>query len=181
MAFGTPPDREQDDRPRWYACYTRARHEKKAERQLAERGFDTWLPLLTQTRQWSDRTKRVEFPVFPSYVFARFPIARIHDILTVPGVSTVVRINGRLAAIPDEELESVRRVVAALDDTGGELETVPYIAEGQAVRVVQGPFQGVTGVTVERRGRRRMLVGLSAIRQGLEVDVPVDSLEPVEP
>ncbi len=179
MVFGETGGKEPDTTPRWYACYTRARHEKRVERQLEERGFESWLPVVERDRQWSDRTKRVEFPVFPSYVFCRFPASRIHEILTVPGVSTVVRIDGRPAAIRDEEMENIRRFVDALGSSQLEPEPVPFIREGQPVRVVDGPFEGVTGIAVERRGRRRVLVGLDAIRQGFEVDVPAASLEPI--
>ncbi len=179
MPFGTTNTSTEPDTPRWYACYTRARHEKKVDAFLAERGFDTWLPVLEQEREWSDRVKKVEMPVFPSYVFARFPASRIHDILVAPGVSTVVRNGGRPTPIPEEELENVRRVVRALSESGDEIESVPYLEEGRKVRVVDGPFKGVTGVVAERRGRKRVLVGLEAIRQGLEVDVPMAYVEPM--
>jgi transcription antitermination factor NusG len=52
-----------------------------------------------------------------------------------------------------------------------ELEVRPFLAEGQWVEVREGPFAGVRGVVVERRNRRRVLVGLEAIGQGLEIDV----------
>jgi transcription antitermination factor NusG len=71
--------------PHWYACYTRARHEKRVDEQLAERGLETYLPLLARERQWSDRRKVVEFPLFPGYVFCRFTLDELHEVLTVPG------------------------------------------------------------------------------------------------
>lgn len=168
---------EAADVPRWYACYTRARHEKSVERHLASRGFGTFLPLIERERQWKDRVKRVEFPLFPSYVFARFRLADVHGVLTTPGLATIVRVDGRPVSIPAEELENVRRFVAALAASGAEVELRPLVEEGQRVRILGGPFRGVEGVVVERRGRRRVLVGLSAIRQGLEVDVAVDTVE----
>lgn len=164
---------------RWYACYTRARHEKTVDRQLRGRGFESYLPLVERERRWKDRLKRVMFPVFPSYVFARFTMKEIHDVLTTPGVSTIVRVGGRPAAIPDAEMANVRRVVDALRAEEGEAELGPYVEEGQRVRVAEGPLRGVEGIVVERRGRSRVLVGLSAIRQGLEIDVAVETLEPI--
>ena len=164
---------------RWYACYTRARHEKTVDRQLRGRGIETYLPLLERERRWKDRTKRVAFPLFPSYVFARFTLRDIHEILRTPGVSTIVRVAGHPAPIPDQELANVRLFVDALQTTGSEPDFGPYVEEGKRVRVVAGPLRGVEGIVVERRGRHRVLVGVSAIRQGLEVDVAVETLEPV--
>ena len=167
------------DEARWYACYTRARHEKAVERNLAQRGFGTYLPVVERERQWKDRKKMVEFPLFPSYVFARFRLGEVHEVLTTPGLATIVRVDGRPVPISWEELENVRRFVAALTETGGtaELRPLPLVEEGHRVRVLEGPFRGVEGRVVERRGQRRVLVGLSAIRQGLEVDVAVDTIE----
>lgn len=172
-------EQEGPESAQWYACYTRARHEKAVERHLAGRGYETYLPLVERERQWKDRKKLVEFPLFPSYVFVRFPLGDVHEILTAPGVATIVRVEGRPLPIADEELENVRRFVAALAATGAEPELRPMVEEGQRVRVTDGPFRGVEGVVVERRGRRRVLVGLTAIRQGMEVDVAVDTVEPV--
>jgi transcription antitermination factor NusG len=166
------------EEPHWYACYTRARHEKRVDEQLERRGFETYLPLLTQERQWSDRRKRVEFPMFPGYVFGRFKLEQLHDVLTVPGVATVIRHNGVPSPIHDEELENVRRFVAALAETGQVPDRSP-LEPGQPVRVTCGPFTGIQGVIVERRGRRRVLVGLETIGQGMEIDIDGESLEPL--
>ena len=163
--------------PRWYACYTRARHEKQVESLLAQKGVESYLPVVPQERQWKDRKKLVAWPLFPSYVFARFTLREVHNVLVIPGVSTIVRVHGRPAPIPDQELENVRRFVGAVAQTGALPEVRPLIEEGDWVRVVEGPFLGVEGRVVERRGRRRVLVGLGAIGQGLEVDIDTQMLK----
>lgn len=180
-AFGTEVDRGPAalyQAPHWYACYTRARHEKRVDEQLARRGFETYVPLLAQERQWSDRRKVVELPLFPGYVFSRFTLAEIHQVLMVPGVATVIRHSGHPSPIRDSDLENVRRFVAALSETGQIPEPRP-LEPGQAVRVMHGPFEGVEGVVVERRGRRRVLVGLATIGQGMEIDIDGRSLQPL--
>lgn len=165
--------------PRWYACYTRARHEKRVDALLRERGIETFLPLVQRERQWADRKKLVEFPLFPSYLFGRFTLRGVHQVLTTPGVSTIVRTGGRPTPIPDEELDNVRLFAEALSLSGIDPEPRPYVEEGQQVRIKSGPFEGVTGVVVERRGRKRVLVGLEAIGQGLEIDIDRAALQPI--
>jgi transcription termination/antitermination protein NusG len=100
----------------------------------------------------------------------------------VPGVVYLVRNQGEPVVIPPAELANVRRFAAALRHGGLEPEPVPvpYMAEGQWVEVVSGPLQGVRGVVVERRTRRRVLVGLKAIGQGMEIDVDVATLQPID-
>jgi transcription termination/antitermination protein NusG len=164
--------------PHWYACHTRARHEKRVEEQLALRGVETYLPLFEEVRQWSDRRKTVEFPLFPGYVFARFVLGSLHEVVQIPGVATVIRHNGSPSPIPDGEVENVRRFVAALRESGQTPAPRP-LEPGEPVRVMHGPFKGVTGFVVERRGRRRVLVGLTAIGQGIEIDIDGRNLQPI--
>ncbi len=163
--------------PHWYACYTRARHEKQVELLLAQKGLESYLPTVPRLRQWKDRKKVVAWPLFPSYVFARFSLREVHSVLVVPGVSTIVRADGRPTPIADEELANVRRFVEVMAETGLVPEVRPLIREGDWVRVVDGPFVGVEGRVVERRGRRRVLVGLGAIGQGIEVDIATQLLK----
>jgi transcription antitermination factor NusG len=157
--------------PHWYACYTRARAEKQVARTLVQRGIDSYVPLIPRERLWKDRRKLVEFPLFPSYVFGRFTLRDVHAVLTTPGVATIVRQHGVPAPIAEAELENVRRFAWALGRAGLEPEARPLVTEGERVRVIEGPFIGVEGMVVESRGRKRVIVGIGAIGQGLEIDI----------
>jgi transcription antitermination factor NusG len=165
--------------PRWYAIYTKARHEKRVDGLLRERGIETYLPLIPRMSQWKDRKKVVEWPLFPSYVFARFALREVYSVLGVAGVAAVVKSNGRPAAVDDGELENVRLFAEAVRCGPAEVHARPFHATGSWVEVTEGPFRGVRGVVEERRGRTRVLIGLKAIGQGLEVDIDVSLLKAV--
>jgi transcription antitermination factor NusG len=157
--------------PRWYACYTRARHEKRVAATFEERGLESFLPLVQRESQWKDRKKVVGFPLFPSYVFARFTLSDVHRVLSIPGIATIVRVQGQPIPIRDEDIANVRRFAQALANSEDAVESVPFFAEGERVEVTEGPFAGVQGYVVERRSRKRVLVGIEAIGQGLEIDI----------
>lgn len=165
------------DTPHWYACYTQARHEKKVDHLLQERGIESFLPLVSRVRQWKDRKKVVPFVIFPSYVFARFPLSETSRVLSIPGVVNLVRNNGQPVAVREDELENVRRFTVALAAMDIEPELAPFPEVGDPVRIVSGPFRGIEGVMIERRGQSRVLVGLRAIGHGLEIDVQIGALE----
>jgi transcription antitermination factor NusG len=167
--------------PAWFACYTRSRHEKRVDTVLRRRGFGSFLPLVQRESMWKDRRKIVAWPLFPGYVFGHFRTTELHAILAIPGVATVVRSNDRPAVIHPHEIENVRRFAAALARTKVEPDVRPFLAEGQRVRIQEGPFRGVEGMVVERRSRRRVLVGLEVVGQGLELNVAAHLLEPVAP
>jgi transcriptional antiterminator RfaH len=167
------------DGSRWYGCYTRARHEKQVDRVLQRRAIESFLPLVHRMRQWKDRRTLVSFAMYPGYVFARFSRDQAHAVLSIPGVVGLVRTDGRPAPIPDEEIDSLRRFSEALVSGGGQPEMVSLPEVGGRVRISSGPFEGIRGTVVDRRGRRRIIVGLDLLRRGLEVDFPAEVLEPV--
>lgn len=161
----------------WYACTTRSRHEKKVERLLRERGVESFLPLASRVRQWADRKKRVDFVLFPGYIFVRSLHDQLSRVLSVPGVAGVVRSNGRAVPIPDQEIENVRRLAKGFGRSDAEPETVMLPEEGARVRITSGPFQGVEGIVTERRGGQRVLVGLPIIGQAVPVDIDMAAVE----
>lgn len=169
---------------RWFALYTRSRHEKRVDTALAERGFDVYLPLVPRERQWHDRKKVVLFPLFPSYVFVRVSADAVSRTLRTPGVSAVVSFGDRPVAIPEAEIASVRRLCRTLSGSEGRETATPVSspASGERVRVESGPFEGIEGIVLERRGDDRALIqiGVRAIRQAVKVEVEATALRPLE-
>lgn len=166
--------------PRWYACFTRSRAEKRVASQLERRDVESFLPLYPRKRRWKDREKVVAWPLFPGYVFGRFPLCRMHQVLGTPGLTTIVRANGYPTPIPDAELENVRAFADRLSLAGLEPKPLPMLREGQRVRIEGGPLNGVEAVVQKVHGRRRVVVGLQSIGRGLEVDVDRGLLRPLE-
>jgi transcription antitermination factor NusG len=164
--------------PHWYACYTRAHHEKKVHRLLPGQGVESFLPLVTQSRRWTDRTKEISVALFPSYVFARFSMSQLHQVLAVPGVAAVVRRDGRPIEISEEEVLNVRRFAESLSQKRLEPQLVRMPEKGARVRIVEGPFAGVAGVVCDHRNRSRVLVGLTAIGLAVQVEVDAGLVEP---
>lgn len=178
-SFPDNAPRELHDRHEWYACRTRARAEKKVDRLLTAAGMTSYLPLVERTRQWSDRSKQVAFPLFPGYVFARFSLSSMSEIVRTPNLIEVVRVNGSPTPIREAVIESIRALVQGAQAIGEEPTTHDYLVRGQEVRVVQGPFEGLRGILTEVRGRTRIVVRLEAIRQAVSVEMASRFVLPV--
>jgi transcription antitermination factor NusG len=159
------------DRQRWYACRTRARAEKKVDHLLTKAGVDSYVPLIERLRKWSDRSKQVTFPLFPGYVFARFSLSALPEIVRTPNLIEVVRVNGSPTPIREVEIESIRALVHGAGAIGEEPSVQDYLVSGQEVRVIQGPFEGLRGILTEVRGKTRIVVRLEAIRQAVSVEM----------
>src|ERR1041384_7567801 len=115
--------------PQWFAIQTRSRHEKKAADELRGRGIEVFLPLITQTRKWSDRAKKVDFPLFAGYAFVHIapePKTRV-NVLSAHGVVRFVGPSALGTPIPASEIETLR---TALENDIA-LRPLPFIKVGQ--------------------------------------------------
>jgi len=61
------------DQARWYAAYTRSRHEKAVAEQLQTKGIETFLPIYKTMRHWKNGNHWVQLPLFPATRFAIRP------------------------------------------------------------------------------------------------------------
>jgi len=126
----------------WYALYTNPRQEKKVASRLQQVGIEVYCPLIIQVRQWSDRKKKVEVPLLPSYVFVNIePKVREH-VFQVSGVVRYLYWLGQPAVIRDEEIEQMQNW---LQGTVTSFE-VSGIQPGDSYEILSGPFLGKKGI-----------------------------------
>lgn len=167
------------DAPPWFACYTQPRREKKVQRWPRDREVECFLPLVPRVSHWHERRKTIEWPLFRSYLFVKCPPGELGSITGTRGVAAVVRFGAEPAVIPEHEIDNIARFADKLRETGWEPPAAQF-EPGQRVKITAGPFEGVVGIVVEARSRRRVIVGLQTIGLGFEVDVPRDSLKSIE-
>jgi transcription antitermination factor NusG len=152
----------------WFAIWTRSRHEQVVREQLERKRFDAFLPTIPKWSRWKDRKKKIDWPLFPGYCFARFDPADTLAILKCSGVVNIVSFEGKPASIPEYELDSIRVLI------GSELQydPCPMIREGTMVEVVHGPLRGVIGRLLRKDPKRASLVlSVDLIGQGVSVEV----------
>jgi transcription antitermination factor NusG len=151
----------------WYALWTRSRHEQVVREQLERKQVDVFLPTIRKWSRWKDRKKQIDWPLFPGYCFARFDAHDSLPILKCTGVVSIVSFEGEPAAIPEYELDGIRRLI----DTDLAFDPVPLIKEGQMVEVVHGPLKGVVGRLVQKKEKARLVLSVDLIGQGVSVEI----------
>jgi transcription antitermination factor NusG len=157
--------------PLWYVLRTRSRHEKTVRDQLVRREVETFLPIAERWSRWKDRRKKVAFPLFPGYCFARFSLVDRLRVLNVVGVADLVGISGRPEPVPDAEIEAIQRLAA----TTLQYDPHPFLAEGMDVEVVRGPLTGVRGKLLRKDRVTRLVLSVTLIRQAAVVEIhPAD-------
>jgi len=152
---------------RWFAVWTRSRHEQVVREQIERRHLEAFLPTITRWSRWKDRKKKIDWPLFPGYCFARFGPASRLAILKCTGVVSIVSFDGEPAPIPDREIEGIRRLV----QSDLQFDPCPMIREGQMVEVVHGPLTSVIGRLVRKGAHARLILSVDLIGQAVSVEV----------
>ena len=161
----------------WYAIYVRSKHEKNVHSALLNKGIESSLPLKTVIRQWSDRKKKVEIPLFRGYVFIRIDIRKDKfNILKTDGVVKFIGIGKNPSRIPDEQIHWVHMIVEKSDTVQNEKE----IPAGQKVRVTAGPFKGVEGVAMRSGNQSRLVIVIESIMHIVSVEISPNYLENIK-
>jgi transcription antitermination factor NusG len=153
---------------RWYAVYTRARHEKRIKEQLEGKLLESFLPVYEAVHRWKDRRVRISLPVFPGYLFVRLSLVEHRmPVVTLPGVVNLVGKPGCPTPIDDQEIEALR-LCSTRDQR---MAPHPYLTAGQRVRVRNGPLAELEGVLVRAKGRSRLILSVSLIARAVAVEV----------
>lgn len=158
----------------WYALYTRHQHEKAVARILASKGFETFLPLCSETRRWQDRSKQLSLPLFPTYMFVllRGVLERRLEIVTIPGVHAIVASAGRPVPIPFEEMNALRQAIHK-----AQLEPHPFLKCGDRGRVKSGPLAGIEGIMVRTKNSFRLVLSIETLGRSAAVVVDAFNVE----
>ena len=160
--------------PAWFAVWTRSRHEQVVREQIQEKGIEAFLPTVTRWSRWKDRRKKVDWPLFPGYCFARFDPGDRLSVLKCTGVVSIVSFNGDIAPIPDLEIDSLRRLVTS----ELQYDPCPLIKEGTMVEVVHGPLKGVVGRLLRKGAHARLILAVDLIGQAVSVEVDAADVKP---
>jgi transcription antitermination factor NusG len=161
---------------KWYAIYTKPRWEKKIDSVLIRKGIESWCPLQKVERQWSDRKKIVEEPLFKSYVFVRIDVTEKSKVLMTDGALNFVHYLGKPAVIKEEELNNIKAYLAEKDAKISIISDEGF-SSGDKIKVNYGVFMDKEG-TVIRSGKKKVYVQLQSLGQVMIVEFPAAFLSP---
>ena len=168
------PSVERWAREEWFAVTVDPKLTQPTLVTIRQKGYDAFTPFQTVIRKWRGRTSESQVPAFPGYLFVRLDVRFRLPVLTTPGVRGLVGYGKQPAAICDEEIEAIRRVMASKLPA----EASPFLQAGDVVRLIGGPLAGLTGVLISQTKLNRVLIRVTLIQQALAVDVESDWVRP---
>jgi transcription antitermination factor NusG len=162
---------------KWFAAYTKPRWEKKVSRVLEQKGVECWCPLRKIEKQWSDRKKIIEEPLFTSYVFVRVNDSERTQVLMTDGILNFVYYVGTPAIIRDEEIDIIKKYLSE-KEASISVQSLNSLDENTRIKVNHGVFMDTTG-TVLKGGKKKVFVKLESLDQVMIVEFPVEYLSPL--
>jgi len=159
----------------WYAIWVRSRHEKIVANSLTCKGYEMFLPMYNSLRRASGPAS-AQLPLLPGYVFCRFEVNRPLQILTTPGVVSIVSAGVSPLPVAEQEIAALRSVIAS----GLRAQPWPYLTEGQRVRIGAGPLRNLEGVLVKMKNECTLVISVTLLRRSVGVEIARELVEPVK-
>lgn len=159
----------------WFALAVKSNHEKVVSAALRSRGFEEFLPLRRVRHKWADRYKTLQLPVFPGYVFCRFPLYSRITVLATPGVVRVIGRGSTPEPVSETEILNIQRVVTS------ELPIQPceFIATGQRAVITSGVLEGLEGIVQKMKGNLRLVMSIDLLRRSVAVEIETERVKSV--
>jgi transcription antitermination factor NusG len=160
----------------WFALRVKPRRERVVASAAHLKGFEEFLPLYKCRHRWSDRSKTLELPLFPGYVFCRLNEEDRFALLTIPGVVHLVS-NGRVPMpIDDEEILAIQTAIGS----GIPIEPWHFLEVGERVRLSGGPLAGLEGFLVQAHDQQCVVVGLTVLKRSIALEIERDWIQPLD-
>jgi len=159
----------------WHVLYARSRFENVVHDSLLKKSMEVFLPKVNVTRKRRDRNVVINVPLFPGYLFVKTdlnPVEHLEIKKTVGVVSLVGTAEGPVS-VPDNALESLK-IMTHADQF---IEIGRRIKAGSRVMVIRGPFTGVEGILIRRKGKGRVIVNIDPLEQFAGVEIDMDDIE----
>jgi transcriptional antiterminator RfaH len=130
-------------------------------------GYEQFQPARPVRRQWSDRVKVIQEPLFPGYLFCRFDPQNRLPVLTAPGVISIVSLGKKLVPVDAVEIATIRTML----NSRSPVYPHPYLHAGQRVRIEGGPLGGVEGVLIAVRSEYRVIASITILQRSVAVEI----------
>ena len=155
--------------------YTRPQFEKKISGKLEEKGIEYFMPTRIEIREWHDRKKKLELPVFPSYIFVRVNEKAMLKIYEISGFVRFLSTANELDTVPDQEIDAMKELFKGNYQIAEE-----NLEEGLPVMITEGPLMGLQGIVNGYYAPGSVTVNIEILNKYIRTVVSTDSLERIE-
>lgn len=172
------------DDERWYVLRVVPKQEFKSSKFLNVKGIQHYLPIMKKKRQWSDRVKYIDFPVFSGYIFVKIKYLDTYlDILRFKSNIGFIKKEDIPAQMSEEQMFELKTMLEQGDDIRN--EPLKKYKQGDKIEIVFGPFKGVKGFITKIKNQHRFSINIELLGRTISTHVnsrhlPVGSISSLE-
>lgn len=161
----------------WYALYVKSRTEKRVASELEALKIDHYLPIQKVLKQWSDRKKWVEEPLFRSYVFVQVSQQEYFEVLQIVGAVKYISFEGKAVVIPPQQIEAIKYFLNEKDPENMDFQKWE---KGKKVEIISGSMIGLIGELVDVKGKNRVSIQIEAVNRTILLRIPKSKLRVIK-
>ena len=105
-------------------------------------GINVYCPTFTQIKYYSDRKKKVQKPLLPSYVLVQLSEQDRAKVFAIPGVVRYLFWLGKPAVVREEEIDLLKKNLTGIFDTA----MISKLSIGKQYSIPSGLFKGQSGI-----------------------------------
>jgi transcriptional antiterminator RfaH len=152
--------------PKWYVVYTRPQSERKVATSISEMGEEAFLPMHKVIRQWKDRKKKLEVPLFPNYVFVKTSEQKRGYLYAIKELVKFVSIEKKPVVVQEKEIKTLKEVLSGDLDVSNET-----YQQGMKVRIKVGQFSDFEGIVAKVNGNTRLIVNIDGLKRAFSFNI----------
>ncbi|MCC7303014.1 MAG: UpxY family transcription antiterminator [Bacteroidia bacterium] len=160
---------------KWYVLYVNVRHEKKVMERLTQAGLEAYVPLVSRVRQWSDRRKKIEEPLFTGYAFVKLLSQEFDKPRYIPGVINYLSFEGKPSVVTDREIDALKFFVTHGYDL--ECEETEFLPGDKAILNL-GQFRNLPAEIDQIIGKGYAYVSFDGMKKNIRIKAPIGALKP---
>ncbi len=161
----------------WHAIYTKPRWEKRVLQQLEEKGIEAYLPLYKTLKQWSDRKKLVEEPLFRGYLFVKVSPKTYYEAINVTGAVRYVSFEGKAVVVPPTHITAVKLYLNQHTEQHQQEEETPI--PGSSVEIIAGPLKGIKGTLKNKTNKQRVSLLIESVGKEISLILPQNHIRAI--
>jgi len=147
--------------PAWYALRVVNNHDKQVVKALCMKGLEAFSPQRFVRRQWVDRVRTIQMPIFPGYVFCRFSAREQVLVLRTSGLLPIKSHELGLIVVPETEVAELQKLAQARVDA----QPIDYVESGNLKVIQTGPLSGLQLFVREHNGATEFVKSFHSFRQ----------------
>ena len=187
----TPAEEEPDQPPQsissakdvkgshWYVVHTYSGHEAKVaatlrqrieSQKLQDKILDVLVPTQEKIEIKEGKKNKIREKIFPGYILIKMIMddATCLTVRTTPGITSFVGMSNKPTPLPESEVSSIQKFMTM---EAPKFKTT--FSEGEAVKIVDGPFSEFLGSISEideAKGKLKVLVSIFGRETPVELD-----------